>query len=94
MHHAPKTVRWLDIGRYGVSHSHLVSTKEAAIAGHDTVRRMWPCGQSDSDVIDGYLYARATTIGRVQMLSPGVGWGMDGWRQCARQQLCVGCVER
>jgi hypothetical protein len=43
----------------------------------------------DSTVIRAYAHAK---IGRVQMLSPGVGWGR--WRQCARQQLCVGCVER
>lgn len=39
-----------------------------------------------------YVHMHMQNSAGYKMLSPGVGWGR--WRQCARQQLCVGCVER
>ena len=97
MHHAPKTVRWLETGRYGASAHKLRMAKEA-IAGHDSCRRSWPCAQSDATVVGGYivmLYVHMHTHTQQSAGCKCLAQESDrGCRQCAHGKSCVGCVER
>jgi hypothetical protein len=95
MHHAPRLRDGLRLGdmvlvltaENGAGRKELLGTTPAEESGH--VRsQLVQYIVHDSNVIRAYAHA---AIGRVQMLSPGVGWG-DGVN--AHGNSCVGCVER